>query len=46
MPTRFSRSIGAGLQQPAEALSLAQKAAEATGRGNPFILDTLAWAYF
>lgn len=34
------------LLQPAKALSLAQKAADATGRGNPFILDTLAWAYF
>ncbi|MDE3168331.1 MAG: protein kinase [Acidobacteriota bacterium] len=34
------------LQQPASALSLAQKAADATGRRNPFILDTLAWAYF
>ena len=34
------------LQQPAKALSLAQKAAASTGRRNPFILDTLAWAYF
>jgi tetratricopeptide (TPR) repeat protein len=34
------------LQQPAKALSLAQKAAAATSRKNPFILDTLAWAYF
>jgi tetratricopeptide (TPR) repeat protein len=34
------------LQQPAKALSLAQKAAASTSRKNPFILDTLAWAYF
>lgn len=34
------------LQQPVKALSLAQKAAASTGRRNPFILDTLAWAYF
>jgi len=34
------------LQQPAKALSLAQKATASTSRKNPFILDTLAWAYF
>ena len=34
------------IRQPAKALSLAQKAAAATRRENPFILDTLAWAYF
>ncbi|HEY3836878.1 MAG TPA: protein kinase [Bryobacteraceae bacterium] len=34
------------LQQPAKALALAQKAAASTDRKNPFILDTLAWAYF
>jgi tetratricopeptide (TPR) repeat protein len=34
------------LKQPAKALSLAEKAAASTSRKNPFILDTLAWAYF
>jgi eukaryotic-like serine/threonine-protein kinase len=34
------------LQQPAKALQLAQKATASTSRKNPFILDTLAWAYF
>jgi tetratricopeptide (TPR) repeat protein len=34
------------LRQPAKALVLAQKAASSTDRKNPFILDTLAWAYF
>src|SRR5581483_3224147 len=34
------------LRQPAKALALAEKAASSTGRKNPFILDTLAWAYF
>ena len=34
------------LQNPAKALPLAQNAADATRRENPFILDTLAWAYF
>ena len=34
------------LVQPAKALELAHKAVAATGRRNPAILDTLAWAYF
>jgi eukaryotic-like serine/threonine-protein kinase len=34
------------LRQSARALQLAQSAASATGRKNPFILDTLAWAWF
>lgn len=34
------------LQQPAKALRLALKATASTSRKNPFILDTLAWAYF
>jgi tetratricopeptide (TPR) repeat protein len=34
------------LQAPGKALQLAGHAVAATGRGNPFFLDTLAWAYF
>ncbi len=34
------------LRQPALALKLAQNAVAATNRKNPFILDTLAWAWF
>ena len=34
------------LRQSARALQLAQNAVNATSRKNPFILDTLAWAWF
>jgi tetratricopeptide (TPR) repeat protein len=34
------------LRDPKQALLLAQKAASSTHRTNPFILDTLAWAYY
>jgi tetratricopeptide (TPR) repeat protein/tRNA A-37 threonylcarbamoyl transferase component Bud32 len=34
------------LRQSAKALQLAQNAVSATNRKNPFILDTLAWAWF
>ena len=34
------------LRQPEQALALAQRAVASTNHTNPFILDTLAWAYF
>jgi tetratricopeptide (TPR) repeat protein len=34
------------LRQASKALELAQKAVSATSRKNPFVLDTLAWAYY
>ena len=34
------------LQRPDKALQLAGNAVASTKRGNPFFLDTLAWAYF
>jgi tetratricopeptide (TPR) repeat protein len=34
------------LRQESKALELAQKAVSATARKNPFVLDTLAWAYY
>ena len=34
------------LRQPARALKLASDAVSATNRKNPFILDTLAWAWY
>ena len=34
------------LRQPAKALELAERSVAATGRRNPFFLDTLAWAWY
>ena len=46
MPMRCCNRTGRICEAPERALALASRAAVSSGRKNPSILDTLAWAYF